>query len=212
MKLKWLGHACFLLTSDSGVRVLIDPFNEKVGYPLPVVEADIVTTSHGHGDHNHTAVVRGGFRLIDQPCKFSHKGIEIVGISSFHDDRDGVLRGKNIIYRFDIDWVSVCHLGDLGHVLTPAQREEIGAVDILLVPAGGIYTIDAPAALKVIRQLKPTIIIPMHFKTEVAGAALAPVDSFLEVVGGGRRLEKQEIEFTWATLRENAGVIVLDYK
>ena len=154
MKLKWFGHACFLLTSNNGVRVLVDPFNEKVGYALPVVEADIVTTSHGHGDHNYTAVVNGEFLLIDQPGNFSHNGIEIKGISSFHDKVEGSLKGKNVIYRFNIDGLSVCHLGDLGHLLSPHQVEEIGTVDILLVPVGGHYTIDASDALEVLQQLK----------------------------------------------------------
>lgn len=212
MKLKWFGHACFLLTSDSGVRVLVDPFNEKVGYALPDVEADIVTTSHGHGDHNYTAVVRGEFLLIDQPGNFSHKGIEIVGISSFHDSAEGSLRGKNVIYRFNIDGLSVSHLGDLGHVLSPGQVEEIGTVDILLVPVGGHFTIDASAALEVLRQLKPAVIVPMHFRTDAGGASLAPVDRFLENAGGGRMPGKQEIELTKDTLRDIAGVIVLDYR
>lgn len=131
MKLKWFGHACFLLTSGSGVRVLTDPFNEKVGYALAEVEADIVTVSHSHGDHNYTAAVRGEFLLIDQPGNFLHKGIEITGISSFHDSEEGSLRGKNVIFRFGIDGLSVIHLGDLGHVLRSNQVEEIGRVDIL---------------------------------------------------------------------------------
>jgi L-ascorbate metabolism protein UlaG (beta-lactamase superfamily) len=212
MKLKWFGHACFLLTSDSGVRVLVDPFNEKVGYALPDAEADIVTTSHNHGDHNYTDVVRGEFLLIDQPGNFSYKGVGITGISSFHDSAEGSLRGKNVIYRFDIDGLSVSHLGDLGHVLSPAQVEEIGTVDILLVPVGGHFTIDASTAVEVVRQLKPTVIVPMHFRTEAGGTSLATVDEFLEKAGTGRIPGKQEIEITRDTLRDIAGIFVLDYR
>jgi L-ascorbate metabolism protein UlaG (beta-lactamase superfamily) len=176
------------------------------------VEADIVTVSHSHGDHNYTAVVRGEFFLIDQPGNFSHKGIEIIGISSFHDSAEGSLRGKNLIYRFNIDGLSIIHLGDLGHLLSPAQVEEIGAVDILLVPVGGRFTIDASAAIEVIRQLKPTIIVPMHFRTEAGGVSQASVDGFLENAGGGKIVRKQEIELAKDTLRDIAGVILLDYK
>lgn len=212
MKLKWLGHACFLLTSDNGIRVLADPFNEKVGYALPEVETDIVTVSHSHGDHNYTAAVRGEFLLIDQPGNFSHKGIEITGISSFHDSAQGSQKGRNIIFRFRIDGLSVVHLGDLGHVLRSDQVEEIGRVDILLVPVGGHYTIDASAALEVVHQLKAEIIVPMHFRTEAGGASLAPVDRFLEIAGGGRILGKQEIELTRDNLHDIAGIIILDYR
>lgn len=212
MKLKWLGHACFLLTSDNGVRILTDPFNEKVGYALPEVETDIVTVSHNHGDHNYTAVVRGEFFFIDQPGNFLHKNIEIKGINSFHDSEEGSLKGRNIIFRFRIDGLSVIHLGDLGHVLRSNQVEEIGRVDILLVPVGGHYTIDASSALQVVHQLKPEIIVPMHFRTEAGGASLAPVDSFLEKAGGGRILGKQEIELTRDNLHDNAGIIILDYR
>jgi len=212
MKLKWLGHACFLLTSDNGVRILTDPFNEKVGYALPEVEADIVTVSHNHGDHSYTAAVMGEFLLIDQPGNFSHKGIEIMGISSFHDSAQGSQRGRNIIFRFRIDGLSVVHLGDLGHVLSTSQVEEFGRVDILLVPVGGHYTIDASAALEVIHQLKPETIVPMHFKTETGGASLAPVERFLESAGEGKKLGKQEIELTRDNLHDNAGIIILDYR
>jgi len=212
MKLKWLGHACFLLTSDEGIRALADPFNEKVGYALPEVEADIVTVSHNHGDHNYTAAVRSEFLLIDQPGNFLHKGIEIRGISSYHDSAQGSLKGRNIIFRFGIDGLSVIHLGDLGHVLRSNQVEEIGRVDILLVPVGGHYTIDASSALEVVHQLKPEIIVPMHFRTEAGGASLAPVDIFLEKAGEGRILGKQEIELTRNNLHDNAGIIILDYR
>lgn len=211
MKVKWLGHACFLLTSAEGVRALIDPFNEKVGYPLPEVEADIVTVSHGHGDHSHTAAVRGDFLVVERPGRVAVRGVDISGIVSYHDRDFGSLRGKNIIFTFRFDGLSVCHLGDLGHLLTRSQVEQIGAVDLLLVPVGGRYTIDAAEALEVARQIGPTVTIPMHFRTAAGGAALDPVDGFLELAGGGSRPGKRELEFDRESLGAHAGVMMLEY-
>src|SRR5690554_2277719 len=117
MKIKWLGHACFLLTSSEGTIILTDPFNEEVGYRPPAIRADVVTTSHDHFDHNYIEVVKGDFVHIDAAGRFTEKGIEITGIETFHDDANGAKRGKNVIYKFDIDGIKVCHCGDLGHLL-----------------------------------------------------------------------------------------------
>lgn len=209
--MKWLGHACFLLTSAKGVRVLIDPFNEKVGYPLPEVEADIVTISHGHGDHSHTAAVRGNSLVVERPGHVTVRGVEISGIVSYHDHDFGSLRGKNIIFNYRLDGLSVCHLGDLGHLLNRPHLEQIGEVDLLLVPVGGRYTIDAAEALEVVRQINPAVTIPMHFRTAAGGAALDPVDRFLELAGGGGRPGKQELEFDRDALGDYTGVVVLEY-
>ncbi len=211
MKIKWLGHSCFLLTSQSGIRVVTDPFNEKVGYRLPEVEADVVTTSHGHGDHNHTAVIRGSFVHISQPGRYLERGIEISGTAVFHDEDNGEKRGKNTIFKFRIDGINICHCGDLGHLLTSAMVEELGAIDVLLIPVGGVYTVDAAAASEVVRQLKPGISIPMHFKTPPLNFPLDGVDRFLELTGG-TRMNRQEIEVN----KENVGgfpsVAVLNYE
>jgi len=211
MKIKWLGHSCFLLTSQSGIRVVTDPFNEKVGYRLPEVEADVVTTSHGHGDHNHTAVIRGSFVHISQPGRYLERGIEISGTAVFHDEDNGEKRGKNTIFKFRIDGINICHCGDLGHLLTSAMVEELGAIDVLLIPVGGVYTVDAAAASEVVRQLKPGISIPMHFKTPPLNFPLDGVDRFLELTGG-TRMNRQEIEVN----KENVGgfpsVAVLTYE
>ncbi len=211
MKLKWLGHACFLLTSADGVQVLLDPFNEQVGYPLPEVEADIVTISHGHGDHSHTAAVKGDFLVVEQPGRVAVRGVEISGIVSYHDRDFGSLRGKNIVFTFRLDGLAVCHLGDLGHLLSRSHLEQIGDVDLLLVPVGGRYTIGAAEALEVVRQIGPAVTIPMHFKTAVGGAALDPVDRFLELAGGGSRPGKCELDFDRDSLGDHAGVVVLEY-
>lgn len=214
MQIKWYGHSCFLFTSNTRVRVLTDPFNEKVGYQLPRVEADIVTTSHEHYDHNNVKIVKGNFTYINQLGKFSQNGVAITGIPTFHDNENGVKKGKNTVYKFTIDGMDLCHCGDLGHVLTKEQVSEIGPVDVLLVPVGGFYSIDATAAAEVVKQLKPQIIIPMHYRTKAfnpSNLAIDGVNKFLTVMGGGKKLERQEIQINQADLEKYAGVVVLEY-
>ncbi len=212
MKIKWLGHSCFLLSSSSGVRVLTDPFNEKVGYKLPAVEADIVTTSHGHGDHNYPEIAKGSFTIISNPGRFNERGIEITGIPTFHDDVQGAKRGNNIVYKFNIDGINVCHCGDLGHLLSGQQAQEIGKVDILMVPVGGFYTVDHLGAAEVIKLLQPKIILPMHYKTKLTKSTIESVDEFLTTMGDSQRLDRQEIEITIENMDELAGVLVLNYE
>lgn len=212
MKIKWLGHSCFLLTSNSGVRVLTDPFDEQVGYELPAVETDVVTVSHDHFDHNHVSVVKGNFACIDKPGKFSERGIDITGVSTFHDENGGAKRGTNIVFKFDIDGIRVCHCGDLGHLLTPEQIKEIGEVDVLLLPVGGVFTVDAAGAYEVAKQLKPAVTIPMHFKTEMLKFQVDGVDNFLSVAGGGEKAGKQEIELDKDSLKGPSKIVVLNYK
>jgi L-ascorbate metabolism protein UlaG (beta-lactamase superfamily) len=212
MKIKWLGHSCFLLTSSGGVRVVVDPFNEQVGYKVPAVEADIVTTSHDHFDHNYVQAVKGSFKHINKPGRYSQQGIEITGIPAFHDEAKGAKRGQNVIFRFTVDGLSVCHCGDLGHLLTAEQAKELSPVDVLLVPVGGFYTIDADEAAAVVKALQPTVTIPMHFKTPPVDFPIAGVDKFLARMGGGKELGGQELELTRDNIAAFAGVIVLSYE
>lgn len=212
MKIKWLGHSCFLLTSKAGTRILTDPFDERAGYALPAVEADIVTTSHNHYDHGNVGVVKGDFEHLDKPGRFSKDGVEVSGISTFHDESGGTKRGSNIVFKFDIDGIRICHCGDLGHVLLPEQVQEIGEVDVLLVPVGGTYTVDAKGACEVRKQLEPAVTIPMHFKTELLSFPIDGVNRFLAAAGGGEMSGKQEIEVSKENLHEFPGILVLNYR
>ncbi len=216
MKIKWLGHSCFLLTSDSGTRVLTDPFDSRVGYKLPSVEADIVTISHGHGDHNYVQAVRGKFVQISQAGTFEHHGIRMTGIPVFHDEVNGSKRGKNIIYLFDIDGIGICHCGDLGHIPSQAQLDEIGKVDFLLLPVGGTYTVDYAEAWKIVQLIKPRVTIPMHFQAGIVNFPLDRVDKFLAEAGAGGRKDifagKQELEVTPDKLAALPEILVLDYE
>lgn len=215
MKIKWLGHSCFLLTSEAGVKVLTDPFNDQVGYRLPAVEADIVTTSHGHSDHNYVRAVKGKFKHWDQPGVFEKNGIKANGVPTFHDEVQGAKRGKNIIYIFDMDGLRICHSGDLGHIPSREQAAAIGQVDILLVPVGGIYTVNADEAVIVVQLLKPKVTIPMHFKTSVLSFQLDGADKFLAAAGASKQeayFNRQEINIESESLGVLPEILILDYE
>lgn len=213
MKIKWLGHSCFLITGGNGVRILTDPFDETVGYQLPAVEADIVTSSHDHFDHNHIGVVKGDFVHLNKPGPYRERDIEIRGIGSYHDGQGGQKRGDNIIFTFRLEGISVCHLGDLGHLLEDEQIRAIGPVDILLVPVGGTYTIDYRQAVDLIGQLEPKLVIPMHYKTPAMGFDIDGVDKFLKEYGvGAYEAGSQEIDLSATSLNDYGRVILLNYE
>ena len=180
MKIKWLGHACFLLTSDAGLRIVTDPYTPGgfgLQYRPPAEKADIVTVSHEHADHNNVGDVKGTPQIVRDAGVHQVKGIEIKGVSTSHDEMSGSQRGSNTVFCFALDGVRVCHLGDLGHDLTVGSLAEIGEVDVLLIPVGGSFTIDADVASRVADRLAAKVVIPMHFKNErcpdfpVAGVA-----------------------------------------
>jgi L-ascorbate metabolism protein UlaG (beta-lactamase superfamily) len=212
MKIKWLGHSCFKITSSSGIRILTDPFDDNVGYKIPSVEADIVTTSHSHYDHNFVDCVKGDFEVLNKVGNFYIKDIPIAGIHTYHDNEDGAKRGDNIVYIFNIDDMRVCHLGDLGHLLTPGQIGMIGKVDFLLIPIGGNYTIDADAAIEVINQINPGVVIPMHYKTKVIKFDIDTVDNFLSKIGEVENLQSQVLELSKEDLGGSRKVYILKYE
>ncbi|MDO8472209.1 MAG: MBL fold metallo-hydrolase [Dehalococcoidia bacterium] len=182
MKIKFLGHSSFLITSDSGVRILTDPY--AVGGPLtydPIDDAaDVVLVSHGHGDHNNVSAVKGNPVVIKSPGDTEAKGIAFKGIATFHDQAQGKEKGANIVFCFTVDGVKVCHVGDLGHQLDARQAAEVGSPDVLLLIVGGNYAIGPEEATKLARQLNPRVIIPMHYKNARCGYPIAPVDDFLK--------------------------------
>jgi L-ascorbate metabolism protein UlaG (beta-lactamase superfamily) len=186
MIITWQGQSCFKLqdkVGPDGVTVVTDPFNKEIGLKVPNFEADIITVSHNHPDHNNVSALRGTPMIIDCAGEYDFKGILIEGIDSFHDDKGGAERGGNIIYRIEIDDISVTHLGDLGHILDNNQLEKVVGTDILLIPVGGKYTIDAKKAVEVIAQIEPRLIIPMHYKTKDSKVDLDGVDKFIKELG-----------------------------
>ena len=213
MRITWYGHACFKLSSDSGLSVITDPFDESVGYDLPGEKADIVTVSHQHFDHNHVEAGGGRPEIVSQAGEFSIKGISIKGVQSYHDDQGGSKRGLNIIYVIEMDGIRVCHCGDLGHSLTQEQIDRMGEVDVLLIPVGGTYTIDAETAAGIVRKIEPSIAVPMHYKTDKIDFPIDGVDKFLEIMGEGDRLNTNTFEITERDIREkDTRVVVLNYK
>lgn len=183
MIVRWLGHSCFLLKGEGekGLVILMDPFYEQaVGYGMPGIKANIVTISHDHDDHNNVPAAGDYADVLIGEADFISFGMDIIGIKSYHDAESGRLRGENTIFCFEMDGIRVCHLGDLGHKLTKSLIKEIGQVDLLFVPVGGGYTIDASGADKVIEALHPAIAVPMHFQTAALNFPLAPLDDFLK--------------------------------
>jgi len=183
MEITWYGHACFLIVTDRGIRIVMDPYDPGFGglsYGLIPDEADIVTVSHNHGDHNYVAGVPGKPLVVRGTGKHEAKGITFNGVATYHDESGGNERGGNTIFAFDADGITMCHCGDLGHVLTETEVKEVGAVDVLLIPVGGFYTIGPKEADEVIGQLSPQMVIPMHFKTPKCDFPIAPVDDFLK--------------------------------
>ncbi|HHY42721.1 MAG TPA: MBL fold metallo-hydrolase [Thermoanaerobacterales bacterium] len=212
MKIRWFGHACFLLESQDGTKIITDPFDGSVGYKIPMIEADIVTVSHDHYDHNYVEGIQGDPQVIKFPGECTIGNISINGVSAYHDEVKGAKRGPNIIYTFNIDGIKVCHLGDLGHLLSKTQLEDIGHVDVLLIPVGGTFTLDAEGAAAAVEQFSPKIIIPMHFKTPAVSMPIDPVEKFLEKMGHGEHLGSNTVEITADDLGDQQRIIVLDYE
>lgn len=213
MKIKWFGQSCFMITSKNGTKVLTDPFHNMLGYKLPEIEANIVSTSHNHGDHNNIKAVKGEFTHINKSGGFSKDGIEIKGVQTFHDKVSGAKRGKNTIYNFKIDGINVCHCGDLGHTLDSNLVKEIGNVDILIIPVGGRATIDANDAVNVMKQLNPKVVIPMHYRTKafgIFGFLFAKVDKFISASGLKVR-EQDLLEINSGNINDYSGIVVLKY-
>jgi L-ascorbate metabolism protein UlaG (beta-lactamase superfamily) len=209
MKIKWLGHACFVLTSDTGIKIITDPYvtGSSLSYGEIEESADIVTVSHNHGDHNNVSAVQGNPGVVRGTTEL--KGIKFKGIPTYHDDAGGKSRGDNTILCFEVDGIRVCHLGDLGHQLSAQQLAELGKVDILLIPVGGFFTIDAKVASQVCNQLALKVVIPMHYKTNKCEFPIAGVDEFLRGKKDVSRLDASEVEFKQEELPASTQIIVL---
>ncbi len=211
MIVKWLGHSCFLITSMGGIRIVTDPYTTDGGINYSPIEetADIVVISHSHGDHSNVSAVHGTPEVVKGNGTKTAKGIQFRGIATYHDASQGQQRGPNTIFCFNVDDLKLCHLGDLGHVLSPGQINEIGAVDILFIPVGGFYTIDASAASQVCGQLKPKVVIPMHFKTPKCSYPIADVEGFLKGKKDVKRIGDSEAEFERERLPAVTEIVLL---
>ncbi len=186
MIITWQGHSCFKIqdkVGPEGVTVITDPFDKKIGLKEPNCEADIVTVSHNHFDHNNVQALRGKPMIINCAGEYDLKDVLVEGIDTFHDEKEGADRGSNIIFRIEVDNISITHLGDLGQILDNSQLEKLVGTDILLIPVGGTYTIDAKKAVEVIAQIEPRIVIPMHYKVKGLTVDIDSVDKFIKELG-----------------------------
>lgn len=182
MKIKWLGHSSFVLTESTGISVVTDPFDpDFVGYGYDKPDVDVVTVSHDHGDHGFLDGVGSYKEVFRKPGQYEYNGIHILGVPSFHDDEEGKLRGKNVIFKFRMDGVNICHMGDIGEPCSPELIERLMPVNVLMIPVGGNYTVDAEIAKEYVDRLMPDIVIPMHYKTKHCELDIDKVDKFLRL-------------------------------
>lgn len=216
MKIKWYGHAAFRLETNSGVRIIVDPyesgaFGGALSYGKITDEADIVLTSHDHADHNHTKEIKGKFRLLSKKGVYEEKGVKIRALPSYHDSSKGKERGDNLIFIIEAEGLTVMHAGDLGHRLDKKTLAEIGTVDVLFLPVGGFYTIDAEEAAKVMGDIHPAVTIPMHFKTAKCDFPITGAEEFTRGKKGVKQMSASEIDIKKEALPREPEIIVLKY-
>ena len=210
MDINWLGHSCFSI-KDKGKIIVTDPYGPELGYSPLKLSADIVTVSHFHPGHSFVEGVDNNPRQITTPGEYEMGGLFITGIATFHDNENGEVRGKNTVFLLELGNVLLCHLGDLGHRLTPQLLEEIGSVDVLFLPVGEGSTFSVNLAVETVRALEPRIVIPMHYKTKALNRELETVDTFLKKIGTKAIEARPNLSLSQSSLPSNTEVIVLNY-
>jgi L-ascorbate metabolism protein UlaG (beta-lactamase superfamily) len=215
--IRWWGHACFSITDREGTCVMTDPFPEGYGYPRPGAAPQVCLITHEHRDHNGIENVLGHPIALRGTGMHETAGLRFKGVATYHDSQQGAARGPNTVFVWKMGGLRIAHLGDLGHVLTEEQMEALGRVDVLMVPVGGFYTIDAPQAVQVIRRLEARIVLPMHYKTPaIPKSPVAPIDALLTAIPATWKVEKPAaaaFEVHPADLPgETVRVIVLKYE
>ena len=213
MQITWYGHSCFLLTSESGYSILTDPCDQDTGYELSDLVCDAVTISHEHRDHNCLAIVAGTPEIFRTPGEHRAGEISITGFTNYHDDEKGAHHGENIVFLYEIDGLNVLHLGDLGHMLSDETIKTIGAVDVLLAPIGGVYTINAKTATELADRLDAKVLIPMHYKTPALHFNIEGLEPLLAANASRRvhHLNANTASLSHDTLGDRR-LLILDYK
>lgn len=175
-----IGHAKFLIELENGLRIVTDPYDATCGYPVTSVKADVVLVSHGHHDHSAVDTIPGAPRVIDASGEYDlGDGASVIAVEAFHDDAEGTKRGRTLLFSIRAEGLNALHLGDLGHIPTAAQAEALGTADVLMIPVGGFFTIDAAQAKATAELLQARVILPMHYKTCVnEDWPIAPVTEF----------------------------------
>lgn len=214
MNISWYGQSFFELVvkgdEKESVRIAIDPFSEKIGIKPPKIEADVLLITHQHSDHNNKETIKSEPFVIENPGEYETKGVFVQGIEGFHDNVEGKEKGKITIYTIEAEGIRICHLGDLGQKeLTVEQLEEIGEIDILMVPVGGKYTIDAKTAANIIGQIEPRMIIPMHYTISGVSVDIDGVGSFLKVMGEEKITPEKKLKISLKDLPQEETKIIL---
>ncbi|WP_333859623.1 MBL fold metallo-hydrolase [Clostridium sp.] len=188
MEIQWIAHSCFLFKNSKGKKLLTDPFDESVGYNTFQGDVDIITTSHNHFDHCYTEKIKYK-NLINTAGFYKLFEMNIWGIPSYHDKVQGAKRGENIIFIIEMDDYRICHLGDIGYILTENELKKLGNIDILLIPIGGNFTINGKEAAKLAKAINSHIVIPMHYKTSCLTFELEGLEEFLKYMKNGNRIK-----------------------
>lgn len=209
MDIVWMGYSCFRLKGKN-TTVITDPFPPGLGYSVGKLSANIVTMSHNHPNHSYAEGIGGEPRLIYRPGEYEIGGVLIIGVSTFHDAENGAKLGKNTVYAIEVDDITICHLGDLGNPLSSNQIEEIGNIDVLLIPVGGVNTISAPQAASLVRAMEPKLVIPMHYKTPALNKELDTADKFLKEMGITEAAPQPKLTVTKSSLPPTTQVMLLN--
>jgi L-ascorbate metabolism protein UlaG (beta-lactamase superfamily) len=214
LKIVWLGHSSFKVVLDSGKVIVFDPYDDTYGYQTKPIQADLVLSSHDHHDHNCLDYIIGDYTLVNQPGDYVFGDIQVKGFETFHDKSGGKERGLNTVFKVTAEGVNLMHLGDLGEVPGSAFLNSLGKVDILFLPVGGRYSLDAIEALSVMDGISPNIIIPMHYLTEAVTLKLDPLARFLETIDGiydYAMLGKNTFSAKAGDLKKRSRVIIMEY-
>lgn len=211
MEIDWFGLSCFRLRAREAT-VVTDPYEKSVGLRLPRPRADLVTISHNHAGHDYADGVAGNPRIIQGPGEYEISSVFVTGVQTFHDKRNGKDRGKNTVYAINIEGIKVCHLGDIGHVPSQAQADEIGEVDILLVPVGGGNALNASDAAEVVSLFEPMIVIPMHYRVPDLVFKLDPLEKFVKEMGVKAPTPVESYNVKKDGLPKETQLVILDIK
>ena len=212
LKMKWFGHSFWKISSED-ISVIADPFTD-IGYAMPDgIRTDIVISSHDHFDHNNFELIEGDYELICNEGKYNAKGVVFDMIATWHDESQGKERGKNLLMKFELEGKVFLHCGDIGHLPSEETYGKIGKVDVLLIPVGGVYTINAETAKQICDKIMPKVIIPMHYKTPALNFDLAPLEEFTAMYCGVIKNDSSELELTNYLFKSTqANVVVFNYE
>ena len=210
LAVRWFGHSMWKIWNED-VSIVTDPFTE-IGYPLPRnLKADIVLSSHDHFDHNNFSLISGAYEAVKEPGRFNIRGVSIEAFATCHDECKGAARGSNLLMKFELSGKVFLHCGDLGHDLSAEMTARLGRIDVLFIPVGGHFTIDAATAQKIVDKLHPRIVFPMHYKTDVLDFPIAGADEYLKLISNFRRIGSNSVELTDSDF-DNSQTIILNFR